>query len=303
MFEFLGHKWGEPTLGEPSGTISWNADLGGLTPAGDATVAQLETALQSAFTAWEDVADVDFVEVSGNADVIIGDTTFVEENILAVARISKLFDFSEPTVAEIDFGSDIPWAPMTDPDVVSQNFFAVALHEIGHILGLEHVDDPTQIMNAFLTADDLGDGDIQGIQALYGTDESDVAVDIPQEDIDSAVAGATAESGSSGDDGGGGGGFIIALLLGLVALATGPFTGGAGFAVFAASRAKDDEDDMELGENDVDLHSFGSEPLDYDSELENYQVHEGFLPGLPVEHFAESQPSFDDDDDEELFLL
>jgi len=247
LFEFLGHKWGDSTFGEPSGTISWNANLNGLTPAGDATIDQLESALQSAFTAWENVANVDFIEVAGAADVNVGDVTFgPDSDVLAVARISDLSDFSEPNVADISFSAEVPWAPMTDPDVVSQNFFAVALHEIGHILGLEHVDDPTQIMNAFLTADDLGNGDIQGIQALYGTDESDVAVDIPQEDIDDAVARATAESGDGrgGDGDGGGGGGIIALLLGLVGLALSGITGGAGGLAFvAATRSMDDGDD------------------------------------------------------------
>ena len=246
MFEFLGHKWGEPTLGTPSGTISWNADLTGLDPAGDATIAQLETALQSAFTAWENVSAVEFVEVSGPADVVIGETTFGPGSAtLAVATISDLSNFTEPTVANIQFNADIPWAPMTDPDVVSENFFAVALHEIGHILGLEHVDDPTQIMNAFLTTDNLGEGDIQGIQALYGTDSGDVAIEIDQDELDDAVDDVTSgRTLGGGGDGSGGGGVIGALLLGLVALIAGVFTGGAGgLAVVAASRAMDDGED------------------------------------------------------------
>jgi len=303
LFEFLGHKWGDPEFGTPSGTISWDANLNGLTPAGDATVDQLESALQSAFTTWENVADVDFVQVSGNADVLIGDTTFgLGSTTLAAATISDLSNFSEPTVADIEFNSDVFWAPTTDPNVISENFFAVALHEIGHILGLEHVDDPTQIMNAFLTADDLGGGDIQGIQALYGTDDTDDAVAIAQEDVDGAVERATAGS----DDGGGGGGFIAGLLLGLVALVFGSFTGGAGLAVVAASRTLDDEDDMEHGENGVEVHLFGSEPHDHGDEHDHHeddQIREGFLPALSVEPFAASQPLFDDEGDEEVFLL
>ena len=44
---------------------------------------------------------------------------------------------------------------------------AVILHELGHVMGLEHVEDPTQLMYPEIgTPDGLAAGDLNGLQAL-----------------------------------------------------------------------------------------------------------------------------------------
>jgi hypothetical protein len=46
---------------------------------------------------------------------------------------------------------------------------AVILHELGHVMGLEHVDDPGQLMYPEIGAPDgLAAGDLNGLQALGG---------------------------------------------------------------------------------------------------------------------------------------
>lgn len=44
----------------------------------------------------------------------------------------------------------------------------VILHELGHLVGLDHVNDPTQLMHDFVQLDNsqLGDGDIEGLRHL-----------------------------------------------------------------------------------------------------------------------------------------
>ncbi len=48
---------------------------------------------------------------------------------------------------------------------------AILMHELGHVLGLDHVDDPTQLMYAENSGQfEFGDGDRAGL-ALLGTGE------------------------------------------------------------------------------------------------------------------------------------
>ena len=113
MFLLNGIKWGSSTLGTPSGEITWDDDLSGLTPASGSSVSALVSSLRSAFLAWEDVAALDFREVSSGADVNIGFGSFstdtITENDGAVATASWFggTGFSEPTGVEIQFNTDV----------------------------------------------------------------------------------------------------------------------------------------------------------------------------------------------------
>ncbi|MEM9733734.1 MAG: matrixin family metalloprotease [Pseudomonadota bacterium] len=56
------------------------------------------------------------------------------------------------------------------------DLYKVALHEIGHVLGLDHPNDPGVLMNAFLPnfLTDLAPGDIAGAQYIYGSEDGTV---------------------------------------------------------------------------------------------------------------------------------
>ena len=74
------------------------------------------------------------------------------------------------------WGGDILFntnAPFTD----AKQFFAVALHEAGHVLGLKHNSDPTSVMNPATLGSSLNGNDIAAIRAVYGERSLDLNED------------------------------------------------------------------------------------------------------------------------------
>ncbi len=240
MFELLNVKWGPASFGTPSGTISWSSEIGGDLPiASGSDLGDITSALRSAFDAWENVAAVDFEEVSSGGAVTVGTAALSSPTVGQAGPFpvnpTSIFTM---TSADVDFSSNVTWAPFGGGGGV--NFFAVAVHEIGHVIGLAHPDPPdsTQLMNEVISVSDLSDVDIAGAQFIYGTDGSDEPVDPTRSD--------------SSDGGGGGGG--AGLLVGLLALIASLFTGGGALVAMAAGRVamQSDEDEEATDPLEID---------------------------------------------------
>lgn len=266
-------KWGEG-IGAPGGrAITWSADyFDDLSIDPESNEAEFDSALQQAFDRWENVAAIDFeFDNSGAAtDITIGTRPY-EFPVAGLARIDTTG--SEITDVDIFFSNNVDWAPFgTDAPDFFADFFAVALHEIGHAIGLEHVPDTSEIMNATIFASDLGNGDIAAAQYLYGRDESDEPL-AEAEQLDPPAA----ES-----SGGGGGGGAIAAILGLLAVVFGFLPVGA-VGIAAGTLPGRNNDEKDDGLPDSNEGPALSELIPTVSMTQEHVVYAGFAghTGLP----------------------
>jgi Ca2+-binding RTX toxin-like protein len=170
MFELIGFKWGSGPMGRTGGEVTWSMSLVGVRyNSASFVLDDFETAVQAAFDRWQELADINFrrVEDPDDADINL-DMAPLGGSTIGLASSSYFpGNPGELVSTEIDFDISEQWAPFGEGGRL--NFFAVALHEIGHAFGLEHVNDTSQILNPFISTDDLGNGDIDGIRAIYGT--------------------------------------------------------------------------------------------------------------------------------------
>ncbi|XP_065879933.1 metalloendoproteinase 5-MMP-like [Euphorbia lathyris] len=126
-----------------------------------------------AFQKWAQVTHFTFEEVSesSEAELEIGFfERFHGDDYPFDGTKGTLAHASAPTSGKCHFDSDERWSQNPGPNEVDLE--SVAVHEIGHLLGLDHSEDRNAIMFAYfgygITKRELATDDIQGIRALYG---------------------------------------------------------------------------------------------------------------------------------------
>ena len=161
-FSLEGAKWGSPELGTAGGTVTWAVD-------NSISQAELQS-INAAFAEWSEVANIQFQQVASTAD---SDIDFANSALDGAGNVLGVTGFSyaggQLQSAEIQFDSG--------DNLSGSDFSLVAIHEIGHAIGLGHYNDDDAVMNSFANFDLTGleQSDIDGIVALYGANTTDMA--------------------------------------------------------------------------------------------------------------------------------
>ncbi|XP_048747767.2 matrix metalloproteinase-16-like isoform X2 [Ostrea edulis] len=159
-----GSKWSEKDL---TYRISKYSD--------QMTKEEVERELQRAFDEWANVTPLTFTLVTGKADMDIRfERRYHGDNNPFDGKGQTLAHAYFPRYGgDAHFDDDERWT-LNIPRGV--NFFQVAVHEIGHSLGLAHSDDYKALMAPFYKGYTqqfrLDRDDIEAIQTLYGTPAS-----------------------------------------------------------------------------------------------------------------------------------
>ena len=147
------------------------------------TMSEISIGFKAACKIWADHAKLSFVEVvDAHADILI--SFFDGRNAgcsYCKPGFNKLTNFAHgffpPSVSgdsgisgDIHFNKNTQWSMDQSEHIDTIDFVTVAAHELGHVIGLNHVGLSDALMHAHCKIPHryLHEDDINGIQHLYG---------------------------------------------------------------------------------------------------------------------------------------
>lgn len=175
-------KWGDGPLGTGA-QITYGFNVVDLEPY---LPPDYQNVITSAFETWSSYANLDFAFSDNNADIVFGSDNVdgpysvlgyavVQNNRYAQKEFGEWIGYSYLSSGGIFFDLGDSWTTSDFTPAGSFDLYTVALHEIGHALGLAHEDgkdsfgNNISIMNTYYSiADHLYEDDIAAIQYLYG---------------------------------------------------------------------------------------------------------------------------------------
>ncbi|MBS7791846.1 VCBS repeat-containing protein [Roseococcus sp. SDR] len=203
-FVTFGSKWGtSQAVGTPGGTVTWSLVGAGVTTTSFGFYAGASVALSGflgfdfvgvlnrAFAAWSAIANINFVQVFDGGGAVGRGTTG------SIRIAGGYIDGDSDTLAQ----AFSPGSSAISGDIVfdsseidfwnADSFLAVATHEIGHAIGLNHTAIPNQLMNASYNPaiSTPQSDDIAGARHIYGA--SDLSARISDVTITEPDAGVT----------------------------------------------------------------------------------------------------------------
>ncbi|CAJ0943485.1 unnamed protein product, partial [Mesorhabditis belari] len=198
MREMSRSRCGNPDPRDPSKTLNalgrtvakWDRSevtYSILNSTDDLPRATIKKAIGDAFQLWSNVIPLNFREVDENGDIKFsfkvrshgdGNPFDGRGNVLAHASHPA----KEPLSAYTHFDDDEWWTNKDGEEIEKGNtdFFHTAIHEIGHNLGLDHLNEKKSIMHEITKPDNLVDrygryieprlhhADIEAVQKIYG---------------------------------------------------------------------------------------------------------------------------------------
>ena len=185
-------KWGDAAFGTAGGQVRWSFathSFGG-TPFEGTMDASMQEAIRHAFDVWESVVNIDFVEVAeGDAAQIRLGWAPIDGPQGVLAYCSYPEQSGSLSSAEIWFDPLESWVARKHSGAAeAYSMYAVAAHEIGHAIGLDHSPSNQTVMSAAEGPSDLMYADIEGGRFIYGaalsgaTEGNDFLIATPGDD-------------------------------------------------------------------------------------------------------------------------
>lgn len=183
-FVFFGGKWGDnPVRPSNGGAVTYGFMPTGVNLGSDGGTSLAITQLtgfgpcfyneiRTSLAAWSTVTDIDFIEIadtglpvnSANAP----DIRFAAHAFANPTHLAHAYAPGQSYGGDVHFNIGYPWQC---GGLGGIDIGIVALHEIGHSIGLGHEDDVAAIMNSIYNENifTLQGDDVNGARAIYGT--------------------------------------------------------------------------------------------------------------------------------------
>jgi len=160
--------------------------------------------IRDAFATWSSYANVTFRQTASTAvaNIVFSDS-YIDGLNSVLGRTSYSYSGQKLNAARVNFDSSEDWHT-SGSTVISDSeikLYTVALHEIGHAIGMDHYNDTPAVMNSYIdrSVTGLTASDIAGIQALYGASAETVRHDfVLHNDSNGIFASGSLTSGSVG---------------------------------------------------------------------------------------------------------